>query len=182
LGFISALTDESEKLLGFQAGGVDYITKPFHAEEVLARVNSYLALDNLETAIQENQAGITHDPLPTVMADPTQMVQLFQNLVGNAIKYHGAEAPRVHISVVSHPAEWVFAVRDQGIGIDPQHHERIFVLFQRLHNRSEYPGTGIGLAVCKRIVERHGGRIWVESQRGQGSTFFFTMPVRGAAQ
>ena len=135
-----------------------------------------LALANLKAAIEESGAVVTHGPLPTVMGDKLQFGQLLQNLIGNAIKYHGAEPPRVHVSAEQKGHEWVFAVRDNGIGIDPQYAERIFVIFQRLHTREEYAGTGIGLAICKKIVERHGGRIWVESQAGSGATFYFTIP------
>jgi light-regulated signal transduction histidine kinase (bacteriophytochrome) len=137
------------------------------------------ALANLQVAIEENRAVITHDPLPAVMADATQIVQLFQNLIGNAIKFRRQEPPQVHISAQAKGKEWEFSVRDNGIGIDPQYAERIFVIFQRLHNKAEYAGSGIGLAVCKRIVERHGGRIWVESLLGQGATFYFTIPKKG---
>ena len=166
---------------------------------------------NLSVAIEENNAIVVHDELPMVMADETQLVQVFQNLIGNAIKFRGKEPPRIHISAkpmsefqASSPTPqeqsdsksktsnvepetrnfkqkdaWVFSVRDNGKGIDPEYHERIFVIFQRLEGKGEYPGTGIGLAICKRIIERHNGRIWVESETGKGSTFYFTIPVRG---
>jgi len=133
------------------------------------------ALDNLQLAIQDNNATVTHDPLPAVMADGSQLVQLFQNLIGNAIKFHGTEKPLVHVGARRQDNEWVFSIRDNGIGIAPENFERIFVIFQRLHGRGEYPGTGIGLAVCKRIIERHGGKIWLESEPGKGTTFHFTL-------
>jgi signal transduction histidine kinase len=151
--------------------------KPF--EPIDCEVILDETLTNLQMAIEDSQAIITRDPLPTVMADDTQMVQLFQNLIGNAIKFRRQEQLRVHISAQAKEEEWVFSVRDNGTGIDPQYAERIFVIFQRLHSKEEYPGTGIGLAVCKRVLERHGGKIWVESQPGQGSTFYFTIPKRG---
>jgi PAS domain S-box-containing protein len=134
-------------------------------------------LANLAVAIHENHVCITHEALPTVMADPTQLLQVFQNLLGNAIKFHSTQPPVLHIGAAHHHGTWVFSVRDNGIGIAPQYTERIFVLFQRLHTRDRYPGTGIGLALCKKIVERHGGRIWVESELGKGATFFFTIPA-----
>jgi PAS domain S-box-containing protein len=135
------------------------------------------ALSNLEVAIKESGAVITRDDLPTVMADETQLIQLFQNLIGNAINFRGDDKPSIHISAGRRPNEFLFSVRDNGIGIDPGQYERIFQIFQRLHTKSEHSGTGIGLAVCKRIVERHGGLIWVESEPGSGSTFFFTLPT-----
>jgi light-regulated signal transduction histidine kinase (bacteriophytochrome) len=134
-----------------------------------------MAVDNLARSITKNDAVITHDPLPTVSGDEVQLTQLFQNLIGNAVKFHGREKPRVHVSARQQDGEWVFAVRDNGIGMAPDQQERIFSIFQRLHHRSEYPGTGVGLAICKKIVERHGGRIWVESEVGRGSTFYFTV-------
>ena len=135
------------------------------------------ALSNLAIAIEDNNALITHDPLPTVMADTTQLLGVFQNLIGNAIKFHADKQPQVHISAERQGSMWVFSVRDNGIGIAPEHVERIFVVFSRLHTQAEYPGTGIGLAICKKVIERHEGRIWVESQPGEGATFFFSMPA-----
>jgi light-regulated signal transduction histidine kinase (bacteriophytochrome) len=168
---------------------------PTNANDVLK--NSLL---NLKVALDEAAARVTIDPLPTVMGDPVQLTQLFQNLIGNALKFRSEKVPEIHISAkpdgascpvpppggassvepVSSPAlststEWQFSVRDNGIGIPAKDFDRIFLIFQRLHTREKYPGTGIGLALCKKIVERHGGRIWVESEPGQGTTFHFTL-------
>lgn len=132
---------------------------------------------DLSLTIQEKKAAITWDPLPKVMADPAQLARVFLNLIGNALKFAGNRPPRIHLGATESEGEWKFWVQDQGIGIDPKNYERIFLMFERLHSRSEYPGTGIGLAVCKKIIERHGGRIWVESEPGRGSTFFFTIPT-----
>jgi signal transduction histidine kinase len=135
------------------------------------------ALDNLQVEMEESRAEVTFDKLPVITADRNQLAQLFQNLIGNAIKYRKAEEPpRIHIVAEVKEVEWEFRVSDNGIGFDPQYAERIFQIFQRLHTVREYTGTGIGLAICKKIVERHGGRIWVESEPGKGSTFFFTLP------
>jgi PAS domain S-box-containing protein len=137
------------------------------------------AIKNLRATIQESAAVVTHDSLPAITADETQLAQVFQNLIGNAIKYRGAEVPRVHLSATKNGGdEWIFSVRDNGLGIDPQYFERIFILFQRLHGQNEFNGTGIGLAICKKILERLGGRIWVDSQLEKGSTFYFSLPAR----
>jgi light-regulated signal transduction histidine kinase (bacteriophytochrome) len=132
--------------------------------------------ENLSAAIREYEATITCESLPTVRADATQLIQLFQNLIGNAIKFRAERPPMIHVGVGEAGDCWQFSIRDNGIGIEPQYFERIFQVFQRLHTRREYKGTGIGLAICKKIIERHGGKIWVESQPGQGSTFYFTLP------
>jgi signal transduction histidine kinase len=136
------------------------------------------AMHNLGATIDEKGATVTHGPLPVVLGDATQLVQLFQNLIGNGTKFHGKEPPRVHVSAEKNGRDYRFSFSDNGIGIEPQYRDKIFVIFQRLHNRAQYPGTGIGLAICKKIVERHGGRIWVESRPGEGSNFQFTIPDR----
>jgi PAS domain S-box-containing protein len=146
----------------------------FEAADCKAAVEQSLSI--LEIAIAEKQAVITCESMPTVMADEFQLVQLFQNLIGNAIKF-SQDVPIIQIAAIIQDDEWLFSVRDNGIGIDPEYADRIFIIFQRLHSRREYAGTGIGLAICKRIVERHGGRIWVESQSGEGATFYFTIPI-----
>lgn len=135
------------------------------------------ALANLQAAIQETGAVISTTELPRVTADPTQITQLFQNLIGNAIKFRGPLRPTVHVSAEIRGGMAEFSVRDNGIGIDPQYEDRVFEIFQRLHSRFEYPGTGMGLAICKRIVERHGGAIRVESSEGGGAAFIFTLPL-----
>ena len=185
------LDSDADKFIGYAVDGAirmqrlinDLLTysRVTAQDKVFERVdcNGLLeeALSNLRVAVEESRAVVTHDPLPTVMADGGQLGQLFQNLIGNAIKFRGKEPPQVYVSAERRTGEWLFSVRDNGIGVDPQYAERIFVIFQRLHNREEYPGTGIGLALCKKIVERHGGRIWVASQTGQGATFHFTLPI-----
>ncbi|MBD2465084.1 GAF domain-containing protein [Oscillatoria sp. FACHB-1407] len=150
--------------------------KPFERVDCTTLMKEAIA--NLQIAIKEKQAVITWNDLPEVMADPTQLTQLFQNLIGNAIKFHNCACPSVHITAQRQAEQWLFSVKDNGIGIDPQYAERIFVIFQRLHNRSEYAGNGIGLSICKKIVERHEGQIWVESVPGNGSNFCFTIPER----
>ena len=133
-------------------------------------------MDNLQIAVAEVDATITCDTLPVIVADRTQIAQLFQNLIDNALKFRGAEPARIHVGAVRRKNEWEFSVSDNGIGIDPQFHGRIFGIFQRLHSSGEFSGTGIGLAVCKKIVERHAGRIWLASKAGKGTAFFFTIP------
>ncbi len=145
-------------------------------ESVLLKITLEDVLRNLTTSIKENNAQITHDPLPTIIGDPSQINQLLQNLIANAIKFHGDEPPKIHISAEESGDEWIIGVSDEGIGIDPDHQEQIFRIFKRLHTREEYSGTGIGLAICKRIIDKHNGKIWVESELGKGSNFYFTIP------
>jgi light-regulated signal transduction histidine kinase (bacteriophytochrome) len=137
------------------------------------------AISNLQVAIEESHAVITRGTLPAITCNGPQMVQLFQNLISNAIKFRGRETPRIHIAAERRGEEWLFSFRDNGIGIDPRHHDRIFKIFQRLHSRDEYAGTGIGLALCMKIVELHKGRIWMESELGKGTTVYFTLPEPG---
>ena len=164
----------ADLLLYSQVGTQEPPLEPTDFEMILDQV-----LADLEMVIQEEKAVIIRDPLPIVArADFKQMTQLLQNLIANAIKFRRHEAPRIHISAVEEEGQWLFAVRDNGIGIEPQYAQRIFQIFQRLHAKTEYPGTGIGLAICKKIVERHNGRIWLESEVGRGTTFYFTIPSR----
>ena len=186
------LDEDAKEFIGFAVEGVNHMqtliddllaysrvgTKgkefaPTDVETVLNR-----ALTNLQSRILESGAAIAHDPLPTVIADDTQLTQLFQNFLSNAIKFRSDRPLEIQIGVRQQNRMWLFSVRDNGIGIEPQFCDRIFLIFQQLHARDEYPGTGIGLAICKKIVERHGGSIWVESQFGRESTFYFTIPAR----
>jgi PAS domain S-box-containing protein len=148
--------------------------RPFEATDCRVLVQGVLG--DLEVAIRESGAVVSVGALPTVLADPSQLTQVFQNLLSNALKFRGEQPPAIRIDAERTVDTWVVSVRDNGIGIAPEYQERIFGIFQRLHTRREYPGTGIGLAICKKIVERHGGRMWVESAVGQGATFFFTLP------
>lgn len=168
-----------QDLLAFSRVG----TKGRELLDTSAETSFLQALANLRGAIEDSGAIVTHDPLPSVVADEMQLIQLFQNLVGNAIKYQRPGTPEVHISAVKDgDGKWLFSVRDNGLGIRPEYFERIFGMFQRLHKRDEFAGTGIGLAISKKIVERHGGTICVESQAGEGSTFRFTLEAaEGAA-
>lgn len=160
-------------LLAYSHSGTERkLLREFSGETALNEV-----LANLRVLIEESGATVTHDLLPSLTTDDTQLVQVLQNLIGNAIKYRGVTAPQVHVSAMKKGGkEWIFSVRDNGLGISPEYFERIFVIFQRLHGQREFNGTGIGLAICKKIVEQLGGRIWVESQPAKGSTFYFSLP------
>jgi len=187
------LDKDASDFIGFAVDGVDRMQKLIDALLMYSRIGRNkkptrvvncesalrIALANLQVAIEDARGQVTHDPLPAVIGEEVLFVQLFQNLVGNALKFRGANDAAVHISARDQEREWFFCVQDNGIGIDPQYKDKVFVIFQRLHSRDEYAGTGIGLAVCKKIVEFHGGRIWVESQVGQGAAFYFTIPKKG---
>ena len=191
----AALPDEAREFVGFMVDGgqraqalvrdllslarLDSQAKPFIAVSLQAVLRSSLQL--LREPIARSAAEISHAPLPSVHGDAGQLGQLLINLIGNALKFCGPRAPKIQIDVQRAGSSWQFAVRDQGIGIEPRFFDRIFVMFQRLHLRSEHAGTGIGLAICKRVVERHGGRIWVESAPGEGATFYFTLPQPSTA-
>jgi PAS domain S-box-containing protein len=188
--YSAALDEDGKKYIGFAVDGAKRMQALIQDLLALSKVQTGTRPDeltdcakvlrdvmqDLQIAIQEAGATVTCDALPTLVADPTQLAQLLRNLIGNALKFHGQDPIRIHVGVTRRPGEWVFSVKDNGLGIEPQFFERIFGIFQRLHSRDELPGTGIGLAVCKKIVERHGGRIWVESEHGRGSSFFFTIP------
>lgn len=185
------LGPEEQEFVGYAVDGAQRMQALIHDLLAYARVDTRgrplkatdcehvleTVLADLQVAIGEGRAVIEHEHLPTVKGDSVQLAQVFQNLIGNAIKFHGKAAPKVRIGAHRQNGEWVFEVKDNGIGIDPKNFHRIFVLFQRLHTRQEYPGTGMGLAICKKIIERHGGRIWAESKPNEGSTFFFTLPA-----
>jgi light-regulated signal transduction histidine kinase (bacteriophytochrome) len=187
-GKLDAAADE---FINFIVGGAtrmcQLISDLLAYSRVSSQGNSFLPTDcqalltkvlsNLHGAVQEMGAVVTYDPLPVVMADSLQLGLVFQNIISNALKFRGEDSPRVHISAQEMGKDWHISIRDNGIGIDPQFSERIFVIFQRLHSREAYPGTGIGLAICKKIVERHGGRIWADSQPGQGAALHFTLPA-----
>ena len=174
VGGVSRMQELLNDLLVYSRVGTH--AKPFKRTDMKAVLEATLA--NLQVTIEESKARVTHDALPTLMADEGQLVQVFQNLIGNAIKFRGEKLPRIHVSAEQMDSEWVFSVKDNGIGIEPQYFDRIFFIFQRLH-REEYPGTGAGLAIAKKIVERHGGRMWIESQLGKGSTFYFSVKATG---
>jgi signal transduction histidine kinase len=185
------LDAKADKYIGYAVDGARRMQALINDMLALSRVNSRGAvfapadcnsvigrvLHDLDANIRQSKALVECEGLPTVVADERQLGQLFQNLVGNALKFRAQEAPHVRLRAEPRQGAWLFSVQDNGIGIDPEHTDKIFILFQRLHSRQKYDGTGIGLAICKKIVERHGGRIWVESQPGKGSTFKFTLPV-----
>jgi PAS domain S-box-containing protein len=176
LGFLTEggrrLATLIDDLLAYtRAGVVDINMTPVDSSGALRH-----ALSSLAEAIRENDATVVYDPLPQVYMGESHLQQVFQNLIGNALKYRTEEPPQIHISAVYQGAAWLFSVQDNGIGIDPHYKEKIFGVFKRLHRDQKYSGTGIGLAICQRVVERYGGRIWVESSPGQGATFFFTVP------
>ncbi len=181
--FLGNLVGSAERMQAMLDGILEY-ARAGREDRSLAPVdfNQALeeALENLRTRIEESGAEIRHTTLPVLPAEYRQIVQLFQNLVGNALKFRGADPPRVVIGARERESDWRFAVKDNGIGIDPRFHQRIFGMFQRLHTAEEFPGTGVGLALCKRIVERHGGELWVHSAPGEGATFFFTIPKQAA--
>ncbi|WP_447976933.1 sensor histidine kinase [Candidatus Nitrospira bockiana] len=184
------LGPEADEFIGYAVDGAARMQKLIQDLLAFSRIDSQshlpakiamdevvnLALENLRRSVEESGAVVMRRRLPSVKGDQRQLVQLVQNLLSNAIKFRSARPPEIDVSAEPMNGMWKFAVRDNGIGLDPQFGDRIFVMFQRLHTRAQYPGTGIGLAICKKIVERHGGRIWVESQPGQGATFFFTLP------
>jgi len=183
------LDDDADDYIGFVVEGAKRMKQLIDDLLAFSRLNTdarefepilmEVALDdvlmNLKAAIKENNAEITHDKLPIINGDPIQINQILQNLIGNSIKFHGDKPPRIHISAQELENEWLFTIKDNSIGIDLRHQQQIFSIFKRLHTREEYPGTGIGLSICKRIVERHGGHIWLESEPGKGSTFYFTI-------
>jgi NO-binding membrane sensor protein with MHYT domain/nitrogen-specific signal transduction histidine kinase len=184
------LDNEADEFIGFAVDGATrmqtlirdllsysrVMTQGHSLQPADATVACDMARRNLQKSIEESGATVSVGPLPTVRADVTQLTQLFQNLIGNALKYRNERAPRIRVDAKAGDQEWLFSVQDNGIGIESQYFERIFQMFQRLHTRDKYSGTGIGLAICRRIVERHGGKIWVESEPGQGSTFHFAIP------
>jgi PAS domain S-box-containing protein len=179
--FIAYIVDATKRmrslvgdlLLLSRVGSQGKETEPTDANAVIDQL-----LCDISHSIQETCATITRDPLPTVLADRRQLSQIFQNLISNALKFKSKDPPKVHISFKKSDKDWIFSVSDNGIGIDPQYFERVFVIFQRLQGREDYPGTGIGLAICKKIVERHHGKIWIESEQCKGSTFYFSIPVK----
>jgi PAS domain S-box-containing protein len=186
------LDDKADQFIGYAVDGAQRMSTLIHDLLVFSRVNTRggqllptdsqaafdLALKNLHMAVEQSGAAVTYDPLPMIRGDKPQLAQLFQNLIGNALKYRDPTRPvQVHVSARREDEHWLFGVADNGIGFEQQYEDKLFLIFQRLHSRSKYPGTGIGLAICKRIVERHGGRIWARGEPDKGATFFFTIPL-----
>jgi signal transduction histidine kinase len=181
--FIRYIVEGAERMEDLIKDLLEYSQLGVKAEKAVPTDCSLIVqevIGNLKASLEENHAVLTHDAMPTITADPSQMISLFQNLIDNAIKFRGEERPRIHISAERKEEGWVFSVRDNGIGIDSEDSEKIFGMFQRLHSSAAYPGTGIGLATCRKIVESHGGKIWVDSEPGKGSTFYFTIPYKEA--
>jgi light-regulated signal transduction histidine kinase (bacteriophytochrome) len=187
--YAGRLDGDADEFIGFMTSGAQRMQSLIDDLLAYARVGS-AALVRAPTdlgalvdqaiadaRLLDDQAVIVRGELPTLSVDGRQLNQVFQNLLGNALKYHGSDPVRVEVSAERDGTDWLFSVHDNGIGIDPAQAERIFVIFQRLHGEADYDGTGLGLAICKRVIERHGGRIWVESQPGQGATFRFTLPA-----
>jgi len=191
------LDDQADTFIGYAVDGAQRMSTLIHDLLAYSRVSTQgkplcpasaeealdAALRNLRAAVEQERAAITRDPLPVVRADKAQLARLFQNLIGNAVKYRSPDRPaEIHVSACRERGQWVFTVRDNGIGFEQQYEDKVFMVFQRLHGRRKYPGTGIGLAICKRIVERHGGRIWATSEPGRGSVFHFTIPTDAASE
>jgi light-regulated signal transduction histidine kinase (bacteriophytochrome) len=179
--YIAYAVDGAKRMQALIAGLLEY-SRIGRQEEPPAPVDTGVALEqalaNLRSALDESKAVVTHEAMPRVIGNSAQITRVFQNLLGNAVKFRRPDqSPRIHVAARIRANDVLFSVRDNGIGIDPQYSDRVFVIFQRLHTRTEYPGTGIGLSVCKKVVERHGGRIWLESQPGAGTTFSFTLPT-----
>ena len=188
--YADKLDEDANDFIGFAVDGAKRLDDLINDLLIYSQVNSKRrefssvklegileeTLTNLKVAIDENNVVITHDPLPIIYGNDQSMIQLFQNLIGNAIKYRSDETPKIEISVKKEDKQYLFSIKDNGIGIDPKHLERIFTIFQRLHSDREYEGTGIGLAIAQKIVIQHGGQIWAESELGKGSTFYFTIP------
>ena len=178
IGFIVSGTKRMHQIINdlLEYSRVNTGSGPQHIIQIDGAIQ--IAKQNLKYVLEDSNGTVIYGEMPSVFVDEPQVIQLFQNLIGNALKFHGEEAPRVEISAVRKENDWIFSVRDNGIGIDPKYEDRIFEIFQRLHTNEEYSGTGIGLAIAKKIVERHGGRIWVESELGKGSSFNFTLPMQ----
>jgi light-regulated signal transduction histidine kinase (bacteriophytochrome) len=178
--FIKFIVDGSERMEKLIHDLLDFSRVDVRGTDFFTRINCDDALDdavsNLHSLFQESAAELTREPLPWVTGDPVQLTRLFQNLLVNSIKYRTEEAPRIHVSALGQPGEWLFLVRDNGIGIEPQYAEKVFGIFKCLQPRDKSSGSGMGLAICRKIVSRHGGRIWVESALGEGANFHFTLP------